>query len=265
MEKEYVSAEGTVEDVIYENEQSGFAVIELNTGEELLPVVGELFGVRPGEELRLMGSYVSHPRFGYQFKAESYERKLPAQAAAIRRFLSSGVVKGIGPAMAERIVQQFGDDTLKLLEENPLRLTEVKGISPKKADQLAEEFHRLFGMREVMMFLSVYGLTPTQSVKVWKRWGALSLEVVKDNPYLLCNEEIEAEFAFADNIALSCGIEQNSPKRIFGAVCHILRHNQKNGHTCLPREMVVSLASRLLSAVPADDIDRDIDLRLEDE
>ena len=259
-----ISIEGTVSEVVYMSPETGFAVIEVETDEELLPVVGELYGVSEGEELRLTGSYSNHPKFGRQFKAMAYERRMPATAAAVRKFLSSGAVKGIGAVLASRIVDTFGDDTMTILEETPGRLTEVKGISPKKADAIIKELGQMFGMRSAMNFLSSYGLTPAEGVRAWKKWGPITVDVVKDNPYLLCDEEIGVEFKRADEIALSVGIEADSGKRLFGAAFHVLRHNLKNGHTCLARQTVVQLVMRLTGVEEAA-IEADIDQRIEEE
>ncbi len=259
-----ISIEGTVSEVVYMSPETGFAVIEVETDEELLPVVGELYGVSEGEELRLTGSYSNHPKFGRQFKAMAYERRMPATAAAVRKFLSSGAVKGIGAVLASRIVDTFGDDTMTILEETPGRLTEVKGISPKKADAIIKELGQMFGMRSAMNFLSSYGLTPAEGVRAWKKWGPITVDVVKDNPYLLCDEEIGVEFKRADEIALSVGIEADSGKRLFGAASHVLRHNLKNGHTCLARQTVVQLVMRLTGVEEAA-IEADIDQRIEEE
>ena len=259
-----ISIEGTVSEVVYMSPETGFAVIEVETDEELLPVVGELYGVSEGEELRLTGSYSNHPKFGRQFKAMAYERRMPATAAAVRKFLSSGAVKGIGAVLASRIVDTFGDDTMTILEETPGRLTEVKGISPKKADAIIKELGQMFGMRSAMNFLSSYGLTPAEGVRAWKKWGPITVDVVKDNPYLLCDEEIGVEFKRADEIALSVGIEADSGKRLFGAASHVLRHNLSNGHTCLARQTVVQLVMRLTGVEEAA-IEADIDQRIEEE
>ena len=259
-----ISIEGTVSEVVYMSPETGFAVIEVETDEELLPVVGELYGVSEGEELRLTGSYSNHPKFGRQFKAMAYERRMPATAAAVRKFLSSGAVKGIGAVLASRIVDTFGDDTMTILEETPGRLTEVKGISPKKADAIIKELGQMFGMRSAMNFLSSSGLTPAEGVRAWKKWGPITVDVVKDNPYLLCDEEIGVEFKRADEIALSVGIEADSGKRLFGAASHVLRHNLRNGHTCLARQTVVQLVMRLTGVEEAA-IEADIDQRIEEE
>ena len=265
MRTELVSISGVVEDVTFVNPETGFAVIEVDTGQELLPVVGELYGVSAGEELRLTGSYASHPKFGRQFKAVAFERSLPAGAAAIRKFLSSGTVKGIGAVLAGRIVDHFGDDTLEILEQTPGRLSEVRGISPKKAEALTAELQQLFGMRTVMMFLASYGMTPAEGVRVWKKWGVIAMDIIRDNPYLLCGEDIGADFKRADTIALSLGMEEDCGKRLFGAVVHILRHNLRNGHTCLSRAKVVELAAKLLDGISQEVIDQDITQRLEEE
>ncbi len=265
MEKEFNVVEGMVENIVFANESTGFAVIELNTGEEILPVVGTLYGVEEGEELKVTGTYATHPKFGHQFKAEVFERNLPASATAIRKFLASGAVKGIGAVLAQRIVDAFGEDTLNILEENPMRLAEIKGITSKKADALSEEFHRLFGMRQAMMFFNSYGLSPAEGIRIWKKWGIISVEVIKDNPYLLCHGDIMVDFKTADRLALSLGFAEESQKRIFGAVQHILRHNLKNGHTCLARETVVSMVSKMLSNVGTDPIENEIDNRIEDD
>ena len=259
-----VTVEGTVSEVVYMNPETGFAVIEVETDAELLPVVGELYGVSEGEDLRLTGSYTSHPKFGRQFKALAFERRMPATAAAVRKFLSSGAVKGIGAVLAARIVDTFGDDTMTILEEAPGRLTEVKGISPKKADAIIQELGQMFGMRAAMNFLSAYGLTPAEGVRAWKKWGPITIDMVKDNPYLLCGEEIGVEFKRADEIALSLGLAADSGKRLFGACSHVLRHNLKNGHTCLARQTVVQLVMRLTGVEEAA-IEADIDGRIEAE
>ena len=150
--------EGTVEDIVFHNEDTGFTVMEVAAGEALITVVGEAMGIQPGEELRLTGRYVSHPTYGTQFKAAVIERTIPATSGAILKYLSGGAIRGIGPALARRIVDAFGDDTLTVMEKEPQRLAEVRGITPKKAAEIAEEYARIFGIRAVMLFLSRYGI-----------------------------------------------------------------------------------------------------------
>lgn len=263
-EQEMVQIRGTVEDVLFANPENGFAVIELDTGEELLPVVGELCGVEPGEELTITGSYASHPKFGYQFKAALFERSLPTSLTAIRKYLASGAVKGIGPALAGRIVDTFGSKTLEVLEKSPERLSEVKGISKRKAEELVQEFNQMFGMRMVMIFLSSHGLSSSQSVKVYKKWGPMAMDLLKANPYLLCGGEFGVEFEKADRMALSLEIPPDSPQRVFGGITYMLRHNLHNGHTCLSRDVVAAKCAQLLQ-LSKDRVEAEIDTRIGEE
>ena len=255
---------GTVDEVVFQNPENGFAVIELDTGEELLPVVGELCGVEPGEELTITGSYASHPKFGYQFKAVLYERSLPTSVPAIRKYLGSGAVKGIGPALAGRITETFGEKTLDILEKEPERLSEVKGISPRKAKEVAQEFGKMFGMRVLMIFLTGHGISSSQSVKIYKKWGAMASDLIKANPYLLCIGDIGVDFEKADAIALSEGLSRENPERVYGGIAHILRYNLRNGHTCLAREVIADKASQLLR-LDRETVQAEIDRRLESE
>lgn len=263
-EHEMVQLRGTVEQILYEDANSGFAVVEMDTGEEYLPAVGPLQGVAPGEALTLTGQYVAHPKFGYQFKVALFERSLPGTAAAIRKYLASGAVKGIGAALAGRIVDAFGDETLDVLEKDPSRLAEVKGISRKKAEALIKEFNQLFSMRTVMIFLAQYGLSSSQSVRIYKKWGPLTTDLLKQNPYLLCGDDIRVEFQVADRMAASMGMERTSPERIFAAVTHVLRYNLRNGHTCLVRDKVVLLTQKLIG-LGEDSVEIEIDNRLDAE
>ncbi|HIV17952.1 MAG TPA: ATP-dependent RecD-like DNA helicase [Candidatus Merdivicinus intestinigallinarum] len=263
-EQEMVQIRGTVEDVLFANPENGFAVIELDTGEELLPVVGELCGVEPGEELTITGSYGNHPKFGYQFKAALFERSLPTNLTAIRKYLASGAVKGIGPALAGRIVDTFGSKTLEVLEKSPDRLSEVKGISQRKAQELVQEFNQMFGMRMVMIFLSSHGLSSSQSVRVYKKWGPMAMDLLKANPYLLCSGEFGVEFEKADRMALSLNLSPDSPERVFGGIIYMLRHNLHNGHTCLAREVVAAKCAQLLQ-LSRDRVEAEIDTRIGEE
>lgn len=254
--------DGVVDHVVYTNAETGFGVIELAVGSELLTAVGDFHGVEVGEELSLTGKYVSHPTYGQQFKAEMFERRLPATASAILRYLSSGAVKGIGPVLARRLVDRFGDDTLHILEENPERLTEVKGISPQKATVLAESFRRVFGVRTVMLSLSQLGLSAAQGVQAWKKWGLLAADAVRENPYLLCDEEIGVTFPQADRIAQGLSLPMNSRNRLRAAVLYVITANLNNGHTCLPRDKVTHMVLQV-TGLDYDQAEMMLDLMLE--
>lgn len=245
-ENELIHIEGTVETVLFCNEQNGYIVLDLDTGGDYVTVVGELGTIEEGEELRLTGKYVTHPKFGAQFRAEACERKLPATETAILKYLSSGVIKGIGPTLAKRMVEEFGDKTLEVIENTPEDLIKVKGMSAKKADEISQEFRRIFGIRALMIFLAGYGVSPSVAVSAWKRWGQFAVEQIKANPYILCSQGIELEFSKAEEMAAKLEIPKDSPGRIRAGICYILAHNAFNGHTCLPEDRLKETAVKLL-------------------
>ena len=246
IDEEIEKIEGSVEDIVFRSEDTGFTVLELNTDEELIAVVGEFSGVDVGEELILSGKFTTHATYGYQFKAEMYERRLPRVAGAIKKYLASGVIRGIGKQTAERIVERFGDETLDIIEKSPIRLAEVKGITIKKAEKFAEEFKEIFGVRTVMMFLSSHGISAAQSIRIWKRWGPMAVDIIKENPYLLCSGELEISFITADNIGVKMEIPSDSDNRIKAALGYVLQKNLFSGHTCLPEDKLVQTAQKIL-------------------
>ncbi len=247
MEKhEMETLNGSVDEIVFRSTETGFTVLDFISGEDLICVVGSFPEVQVGEELELTGYFTTHPTYGYQFKAEVYTQKMPATANAIRKYLSSGVVKGIGPKIAERIVAHFGEDTLKVIEQQPQRLAEIKGITIKRAKELAEEFKQVFGVRSLMLFLSKYGVVPAQVVRIWKQWGTLALDVIQTNPYLLCNTIFQIDFAITDRIAQDYEIAKNDYHRILAAITYILVHNMNNGHTCSPKKRLIETAKKLL-------------------
>ena len=241
-ENELIHIEGTAEDILFCNEQNGYIVLDLDTGSDYVTVVGELGAIEEGEELRLTGRYVTHPKFGAQFRAETCERKLPATESAILKYLSSGVIKGIGPTLAKRLVEQFGDRTLEVIESSPDDLTKVKGVSPKKAEEIALEFRRISGVRSLMIFLTGYGISPSVAVAAWKRWGQFAVEMIKANPYILCGAGIELDFSKAEEMASKLEISPESPGRVRAGIVYILIHNANNGHTCLPLDRLKAAA-----------------------
>lgn len=237
---------GCVESISFRNPENGFSVLELNTGDELITVVGTLPFICEGETLEVRGVYESHPSFGVQFKAIQCERAMPATAAAILRYLSSGAVKGVGPATARRLVEAFGEDTLRILTEEPGRLAKLKGITPAKAARIAEESRRQFGIREVMLSLGQYGITADESMRIFQLLGAAAAEHVTRNPYILCGEELGFSFERADTIAMKLELPLFSPERIRAGILHVLRHNLGNGHTGLPKDKLLAAARALL-------------------
>lgn len=238
--------QGSVETVVYHNGDSGFTVLELNTGEELVTVVGEFSDIGPGEQLEVTGSYTTHAKYGFQMKAQTYERSLPATAAAIGTYLASGVIKGIGPAIAKRLVDKFGDETLAVIEQNPSSLAKIPGISAKKAEEISIEYRKLFGIRSVMTYLTQYGVPAPFAIKAWKKFGPMAQEMIVSNPYCLCDEEVGVEFEMADTIAQRNGFAPDGYERISASITHVLRHNLGNGHTCLPQDKLCETCCRLV-------------------
>lgn len=263
VEREYVELFGSVENITFSNQDTGFTVLDLNAGEELICVVGQMLGVEVGEELKLTGYYDTHKTYGLQFKAQIYERSLPATANAIVRYLSSGVVKGIGPVTARRIVDKFGSETFKIIEETPERLAEITGITKSKALKLTDEFKEIFGVRALMSFLAVHKINAMQSVAIYKMWGNLALDLIKENPYVLVSIEPVIDFSIVDQIAESVSIPKESPKRIRAAVEYVLTFNTQNGHTCLPREKLVITTAQML-LLSTDEIDIILDDMLDE-
>ncbi|WP_274953271.1 ATP-dependent RecD-like DNA helicase [Angelakisella massiliensis] len=262
-EKEIQRLEGSVEDIIFHNEDTGFTVLAVGVGDELITVVGETSLVGEGEEIAVTGYFTSHPTYGSQFKAQTIERTLPSTAAAIGKYLASGAIKGVGPALAKRLVAQFGDRTLEVMEKQPEALTAVRGISPAKAKSINEEFVRLYGIRSVMLFLSRYGIQPAMAIRVWKRWGNVTEETVRNNPYVLCCEEVGLDFQSADLMAEEFGIPHDGYCRVSAGVAYVLRHNTHNGHVCLPLEKLSDLTAQYLD-VPRHQVEDAIQSMAED-
>ena len=243
-----LSIEGSVEKIIYQNEENGYTVCEIFTpSDEIFTLVGNMPYLSEGETVSALGSWVNHATFGKQFKVEFYEKQLPATETAILKYLASGAVRGIGKVTARRIVSQFGADSFEVIEHNPQCLSEIPGISPKKAEQISASFAAQFGMRNVMMFCREY-FGPTTAVRIYKKWGNGAVERIKQNPYILCGEIYGVGFEKADAIAKDLGMKKNAPERIAMGLKYVLMHNAaSNGHSFLPLDKLCAVAKRLLS------------------
>lgn len=237
---------GSVEQVIFQNEKNQYTILELNIGDELVTVVGTIPWVSVGEELRVVGNWVNHPSFGQQFKAEAVERSKPTTTAAMLKYLASGAIKGIGAATATRIVEEFGEQTLEIIENDPERLCSIKGITKTKAQKIGEEFQKIYGIKEIMLYLSKFGITPEEAVRVWKLYGQQSAERVQEDPYCLCEETLDIDFNRVDGIAESLERPQDDGCRVRAGIQYVLKHNLNNGHTCLPTDKLVPTAAKLL-------------------
>ena len=238
---------GMVENLVYSNEENGYAIIDfaIDTN-EIVTVVGTLPYVYEGDTLTVYGKWVNNPKYGPQFKVEQYEKLMPADKAAILKYLASGTIKGIGPKIAQRIVEHFGEDTFDVIENHPEWLADINGISGKKAYEIGEEFKLKAGMRASMMFFRNYFGTTT-TVKIYQKWGSKAVDMAKKNPYRLCEEIEGIGFEKADEIAKSLGLEDDSAERVMGGVRYVLNFNAiQNGHTCLPYEKLAGTAATML-------------------
>ncbi len=243
----YIEIAGTVKSLIYQNEENGYTVIKLETTDgESITVVGCLPFASPGEHLIVTGDFTKHSVHGEQFKAEWAQRSLPVGAEAIFEYLSSRAIKGVGPATATLLVTQFGDRTLQIIENEPERLAEIRGISSKKALEISDEFKKQVGLRRLIEFLSNYSVRPIIAIRLYRIYGEQALELLQENPYIIAGELIGASFAEADNLALSMGFEDDSAERVAAAALFELRHNSRNGHTFIPVEKLVAATAELI-------------------
>ena len=251
---ERVTVEGSVDAVIFQNEENGYTVLLLRVDgeDEPITVVGCIPCAAAGEGMTVTGVWVNHPVHGPQLSAESVERRLPQEEEDIVCYLSSGILKGIGPATAQRLVERFGADTLRVLEEEPERLKTIKGITAKKAMELSEAFRALTGLRQVMEFLARYDLPVYLAMAVQRTYGDNALQMLRDDPYILSRAQFGVDFAVADAIAISMGFGGDDPCRLRAAIEYELAHNAGNGHVFLPREKLLAATAQLV------DVDTDM-------
>ncbi|MBQ7291782.1 MAG: ATP-dependent RecD-like DNA helicase [Clostridia bacterium] len=244
---ELVSIEGTVEKIIYHNEENGYVVCEmLAFSDELYTVCGNMPYLAVGETIKALGDFVTHPQFGRQFRVEYYEKQLPSNATSILKYLASGTIRGIGPVTARHIVEKYGDDTFEVLENHPEWLADINGISARKAKDIGEAFKAQFGMRNVMAFCRQF-FGPATAVRIYKKWGCAAVDVINKNPYILCDEIHGVTFEKADAIAKTLGFTSGSDERIGAGIKFVLQHNlYQNGHVFLPQEKLVETATKLL-------------------
>jgi len=240
--------EGMIGAIVYSNAENGYTVLKLDTADGVKTAAGSIPGVTPGERLVLTGSWVTHPQYGEQFKVESFEVRPPSGAEEIYRYLASGAIKNIGPAKARDIVDKFGGNTLEVIENEPEKLSSVKGISLKSANQISEGYRRQAGLRKLIGFLTRYGIKPLIATRVYKDYGEQSLDAVRDNPYLITSELYGADFFEADSIALDLGFESDSPERVSAAVLFELVHNAGNGHVFIPKDKLTAAVTELIGA-----------------
>ena len=248
MEQEMEIIQGTISAVVYQNYENGYAVLRINCGGGMMvTVVGTIPLPAVGERLMVTGKWSNHQSYGRQFEAEFLERLMPQTAMEILSYLSSRVIKGIGPRMAARIVEQFGEETLRVMELEPLRLAEVSGISREKARAIGEEFKLQVGMRQLMEFFALHHLPAELAVRTYKLYGDSTIELLYDDPYLLMDEGLEAPFGAVDRFAIELGIAADDPRRVEAGILFELSYNLTAGHSFLPEDKLVPATAQLLS------------------
>ena len=256
----YIQIYGIIKAVLFQNEENGYTVIKLETQDgEDITVVGTLPYACPGEQINVTGEFTKHAVHGEQFKAEWAERTMPEGAEAIFEYLASGALRGVGPATATLIVSEFGANSLKVIENEPERLAQIKGIGRKKAFELSEAFKKQVGIRRLMEFLGNYAIRPVIAIRLFHDFGDKALELLEDNPYIIASEHIGASFAEADSLALNMGFEGDCAERVAAAAIYELWHNSRNGHTFIPADKLISVTSQLIE-VSAEAVEEALDV-----
>ncbi len=263
MEKKVESLAGYVEHIIYRNADNGYTVLNLVSGEDEITCVGIFSAIAEGENIEARGEYTEHPTYGQQFKVASFEEKAPEDEEAIERYLGSGAIKGIGLAMAARIVRRFKEDTFRIIEEEPERLAEIKGISNRKAMEIASQVNEKRDLRQAMIFLQQYGITMNLAVKVYQAYGQDVYNIIRENPYQLADDIDGVGFRTADEIAARVGIRMDSDFRVRSGILYTLLQASGEGHTYLPETELTPRASRLLNVTPEQVEKQYMDLAIE--
>ncbi len=236
---------GVVESVIYRNEENGYTVIELS-GDDAITAVGIMPLLNVGEEVKLTGTFKNHPSYGMQFSVASCEQSIPKSLGGILKYLSSGAIKGIGPATAQKLVKEYKEKTIEVLENEPERVAKMRGITLEKAKEISRQIKMNTGVRELLVYFAGYDISPSSALAVYKALGNEAIERIKENPYILCNGGFNISFEKADKIAMSQEKPADSEYRIRAGLAYVLNHNMINGHTCLPKDTLVKVSANFL-------------------
>lgn len=250
MENNQETINGYVDHIIYRNADNGYTVLVLICDEEELTCVGTFSDIAEGENIEARGVFTDHPTYGRQFKVQSFEEKAPQDVVAIERYLGSGAIKGVGIALAARIVRRFKEDTFRIIEEEPERLAEIKGISERKAMEIADQVNAKRDLRQAMIFLQQYGISTTLAVKIYNQYGQEVYGILQENPYRMADDIEGVGFRTADEIASRVGIRTDSDFRIRSGIQYALLQASGEGHTYLPMEELTGRASQLLGLEP---------------
>lgn len=256
---------GIVEDIIYKNETNGYTIATFQMESSETTVVGYLPFIQKGDSLKVIGKFVTHPDYGDQFKVETFEKIMPQTLDALEKYLANGLIKGIGPATAKKIVKKFGEATVEVLKVNPEELTQIKGITDKKAKEISESFIENWDLWQIVGFLEKFGLGTASAMSIYKKLGPNTINLVQNDPYILSEIGVRVDFAQIDKIALDLGIENNNLKRIDAGIRHGLNLATYNGHSCVLEANLITYVSNLLK-VSEDDVSSGIrDLRAKEQ
>ncbi len=256
---------GIIEDIIYKNETNGYTIATFQMESSETTVVGYLPFIQKGDSLKVIGKFVTHPDYGDQFKVETFEKIMPQTLDALEKYLANGLIKGIGPATAKKIVKKFGEATVEVLKVNPEELTQIKGITDKKAKEISESFIENWDLWQIVGFLEKFGLGTASAMSIYKKLGPNTINLVQNDPYILSEIGVRVDFAQIDKIALDLGIENNNLKRIDAGIRHGLNLATYNGHSCVLEANLITYVSNLLK-VSEDDVSSGIrDLRAKEQ
>ena len=237
---------GFVDHIIFQNADNGYTVLELVGEESEIILVGMMKGLTQGETIEAQGDYIEHPVYGVQFKVQTFKTVMPEDVASIERYLASGAIKGIGAALAARIVKKFGEDTFRIMEEEPERLVEIKGISERIARGISAQMDEKRDMREAFLYLQQFGISNTLAVKIYNTYGERLYGVLQENPYKMAEDIDGVGFRIADEIAAKIGIHTDSDYRIRSGILYVLLQASSEGHLYLPMELLLERAQELL-------------------
>lgn len=241
---------GQVEDIIYSNESNSYTVCTIILEKEIITAVGYLPFINIGDIIVAQGNFVKHATYGEQFKIDTFEKTMPNTTQEIEKYLGSGIIKGIGPATSKKIVSRFGEDTIYVLQYEPSKLSQIKGITESKANEISNEFNNVWELWKIVMFLQQYGIGTTNANRVYKELGIGAIEKIKENPYILLKFLYGVDFKNIDRMALTLGIEHESTHRISSGIKYAMSQSTKNGNTCVLKEKLIEYVANILNVYP---------------
>ena len=256
---------GTLQDIIYKNETNGYTIATFDTESGNTTIVGYMPFIQKGDSVKVIGKFVVHPDYGDQFKVETFEKIMPETLDALEKYLSNGIIKGIGPATAKKLIKRFGEETVEVLKGEPDRLTEIKGITKKKAEEIRESFIENWELWQIVGFLEKFGIGPQSASTIYKKLGANTIAIVENDPYVLSELGIRVDFSQIDKMALDLGVERNNLKRVDAGIRHGLNLATYNGHSCVLEANLIAFVTKLLRVSEEDVLDGIKDLRAKEQ